>query len=104
MIMRHRVAVQSRTATIGAEGEHEFTYTSFKTGYACDIQPIAASPEELRAWGIVDLSANAKAMYYPRDDSITTLMRVVDGNDIYEIRNINRWSIHDKALIVPVQG
>jgi hypothetical protein len=31
-------------------------------------------------------------------------MRVVHGPDTYEIRNINAWAIHDKALLVPVQG
>jgi len=104
MMLRHIVTIQSRTATVGSEGEKTFTYANFKSGYRCDIQPVAMSPEEMRAWGVVDLSANSRAMFYPHDSNVTTLMRVVFGSDVYEIRNINSWSIHDKALLVPVQG
>ena len=104
MILRHRVTVQSRTETIGTEGERTYAYATFKSSYPCDIQPISATPEELRAWGIVDIAANSKAMFFPHDTTVLSLMRVVDGSDTYEIRNINRWSIHDKALLVPVQG
>jgi hypothetical protein len=104
MILRHTVTVQARTATTGSEGERTFTYATLKSGYRCDIQPINATQEEMRAWGLVDIAANSRAMFYPHDATIETLMRVVHGPDTYEIRNINAWAIHDKALLVPVQG
>jgi hypothetical protein len=43
-------------------------------------------------------------MFYPHDATILTLMRVLFAGETYEIRNINQWAIHDKALLVPVQG
>lgn len=104
MILRNRATIQSRVATVGAEGERTYSFTTAKANYACDIQPLSASPEQLKAWGIVDTNANAKAMYFPHDLTIASLMRVVDGSDVYEIRNINRWPIHDKAILVPIQG
>lgn len=104
MILRHLAIIQSRTLVTGSEGEHTYTYATDKSNYRCDIQPINASPEEIRAWGLVDLVANSRAMFFPHDASITTLERVVHDGETYEIRNINRWSIHDKALLVPVQG
>jgi hypothetical protein len=104
MILRHACTIQSRTATTGTEGEQTYTYATLKSGYRCDIQPINASPEELRAWGLVDIAANSRAMFYPHDATILTLMRVLFAGETYEIRNINSWSIHDKALLVPVQG
>lgn len=104
MILRHLVTIQSRTLVTGSEGEHTYTYATAKSNYACDIQPISASPEELRAWGLVDLAANSRGMYFPHDATITALERVVYDGETFEIRNINRWSIHDKALLVPVQG
>jgi len=104
MILRHACTIQSRTATVGTEGEQTYAYATFKSGHRCDIQPISATPEELRAWGLVDIAANSRAMFYPHDATILTLMRVLFAGETYEIRNINPWSIHDKALLVPVQG
>ena len=104
MMLRHACTIQSRTATVGTEGEQTYAYATFKSGYRCDIQPISATPEELRAWGLVDIAANSRAMFYPHDATILTLMRVLFAGETYEIRNINSWSIHDKALLVPVQG
>jgi len=104
MMLRHACTIQSRTATVGTEGEQTHAYATFKSGYRCDIQPISATPEELRAWGLVDIAANSRAMFYPHDATILTLMRVVFAGETYEIRSINSWSIHDKALLVPAQG
>lgn len=103
MILRHSVLIQSRTSTTGTEGERTFTFATFKTIRA-DTQPISSSPEELRAWGLVDLAANSRAMFFPHDTTILSLMRAVVDGETFEIRNINRWTLHDKALIVPVQG
>lgn len=103
MILRHSVLIQSRTASTGSEGEKTFTYATLKTIKA-DVQPTSMSPEELKAWGVTDGAANAKAMFYVRDAAITTLMRAVVDGETFEIRNVNPWNIHNRALLVPVQG
>lgn len=103
MVLRHSVVIQQRVMATDGEGGHTYTYSTLKTIKA-DVQPISASPEELRAWGIVDIGANARAMYFKKDPSIDTLQRVVYDGKAFEIRNINSWSIHDKALLVPVVG
>ena len=104
MILRHTVTVQSRVLVIGTEGEHTYTFSTLKILYPCDIQPVNASPEELRSWGLVDLVSGSRMMFYKHDTTIQTCMRIVHGVDIYEIRNINPWAIHDRALLVPIQA
>jgi len=103
MILRHSVVIQSRTASTGTEGEKTFSFATLKTIKA-DVQPSSMSPEELKAWGIVDTTANVRAMFYARDAAVRTAMRAVVDGETYEIRNINPWNIHDRALLVPVQG
>lgn len=103
MILRHTVTIQQRTGTTGTEGERTYTFSTFKSIQA-DVQPMSFNAAELAAWGLTDLSANSKKMFFYQDNTIIPTMRVVFGSDTYEIRNVNPWRIHNVALLIPVQG
>jgi len=103
MILRHTVIIQQRTGTTGTEGERTYTFSTFKN-ISADVQPISLNAAELAMWGLTDLSANSKKMFFRKNDLIVPSMRVIFGSDAYEIRGINSWSIHSVALLVPVQG
>lgn len=103
MIQSHSVLIQARTAVVGTEGERTYTYATLKTIMA-DVQPASLSPTQLAAFGLTDLQANLKTMYYNRDTTILLQMRAVVDGETYEIRGVNRWPTHDEAILTPVQG
>jgi hypothetical protein len=103
MIKSHSVLIQSRITTTGTEGEKVYTFATLKTIKA-GIQPNSLSPVELAAWGIVDLIADSKIMFYNSDATILRLMRAVVLGVTYEIRAQNTWPTHSEAILVPVQG
>ena len=103
MILRHTVTIQSRTGTTGSEGERTFSFATLKT-IPADVQPVTLTPAQLQSWGMTDLQANAKKMFFAPDDSIQILHRVVFGGESFEIRNINPWRVHYEATLTPVQG
>jgi hypothetical protein len=103
MIKSHSVVIQSRTTITGTEGEHTYTFATFKTIVA-DIQPAQLSAIQIEAWGLTDLAAYAKKMFYDRDNTILLTMRAVVDGETYEIRAINLWPNHGEAILTPVQG
>jgi len=103
MIKSHSVAIQSRAIVVGTEGEQTYTYTALKTIKA-GVQPNSLSPVELAAWGITDLVADSKIMFYDNDATILRLMRAVVDGVTYEIRATNKWPTHSEAILTPVQG
>ena len=103
MIQSHYVAIQSRTTVVGTEGEQTYTFAALKA-ITADVQPAQLTPVQLEAWGLTDLAANAKKMFYSSDSAILLSMRAVVDGETYEIRAINRWPNHDEAILVPVQG
>ena len=103
MILRFIVTIQSRASTVGTEGEKVYTFSTLKTIKA-DLQPITLNAATLAEWGLTDLSANSKKMFFTPDLSIVIGQRVIFGSDTFEIRNVNPWSIHYEALLIPVQG
>lgn len=103
MIKSHFVTIQSRTATTGTEGERTYAFAKLKDIVA-DVQPASLSPNQLAAWGLTDLSANLKTMYYDKDASIVMTQRAIVEGETYEIRGVNRWPTHDEAILSPVQG
>lgn len=103
MILRFIATIQSRVASTGSEGEKTYTFSTLKTIKA-DLQPITLSAATLAEWGLTDLSANSRKMFFQKDDAIQIGMRVVCNSETWEIRNINPWSIHYEALLTPLQG
>jgi hypothetical protein len=103
MIKSHSVLIQARTTVVGTEGEQTYTYATLKTIKA-GVQPNSLSPVELAAWGITDLAADSKIMFYDNDSSILRLMRAVVDGLTYEICAMNKWPTHSEAILTPVQG
>jgi hypothetical protein len=103
MIKSHSVVIQSRTNVTGTEGEHTYTFATFKTIKA-GVQPAQLTQVQLQAWGLVDLVSNSKKMFFDRDPSILVTMRAVVDGETYEIRAINLWPTHGEAILSPVQG
>lgn len=103
MIQSHSVTIQSRTTVRGTEGEQTFTFATLKT-IAADVQPAQLTKTESERWGITDLAANSKKMFYESDSTILLLMRALVDGETYEIRGINVWPRHSEAILVPVQG
>jgi len=103
MIKSHSVLIQSRTTVTGTEGEHTYTFATLKTIKA-DVQPAQLTQAELAQWGLTDLSANAKKMYFDRDTTILLAARAIVDSETYEIRAVNFWPNHGEAILIPVQG
>ena len=103
MIRSHSVLIQSRTVSRGSEGEVGYTFATLKTIVA-DVQPAQLTAAQAEAWGVTDLAANTKKMFFESDATITLLMRAVTGGETYEIRALNVWPRHSEAILVPVQG
>lgn len=104
MILTESITFQSRTQTIDSEGIIVDTWGTFKSGVPASVQPVRLNQTQLEAWGLTDLSANAKTIFVYRDTSISERMRIVAWDGIYEIRGINHWPIHTEIVAVPVQG
>lgn len=103
MILGDTITVQTSTSTVDNYGLASKTWTTLKTINA-SVQPANLNAVESAAWGITDLSSNAKKIFFYKDTSVTNLMRIVFGGDTFEIRGLNSWNIHTVALCVPVQG
>jgi len=104
MILRHFVLVQSRTLTIGSEGQHTYTFVTYDAAYECDLQPATLTESQVQQFGLSDKASNVMRMHYPHDSNIVDNMRVVYEGKTYDVRDINRWTIHDTALLIPVVG
>lgn len=78
MIRSHSVLIQSRTVSRGPEGEVGYTFATLKTIVA-DVQPAQLTAAQAEAWGVTDLAANTKKMFFESDATITLLMRALVG-------------------------
>lgn len=103
MIKSHSVLIQSRTASVGTEGEQNFSYATLKTIIA-DVQPVTLCQAQIDAFGATDTAANAKKMFFASDATIVLFQRATVSGEVYEIRGINVWPRHSEAILVPIQG
>jgi hypothetical protein len=103
MTQAFSVTIQSRSVSVDSEGIQNFTYSTLKTIMA-DVQPASLSTSELQIYGVNDLTANARRMYYNPDSSIDILTRLVIDSHTYEVRGVNFWPRHSEALLFPLQG
>lgn len=103
MNLIHSVLIQAATTTYDTEAMPVRAWTTLKTMIA-DVQPKALTANEIQGFGISNLQADAKIMYFIKDTSIAQGMRVIYDSNIFEIRGVNSWRVHSSALLIPVQG
>ena len=108
MITDTTVQLYQKTTTKNSKGQTVNSYQLTKS-LQSNVQPVALNPAQSAQWGVIDLAANARKMFFYPDNSVRMLDRIVDayGNH-YEVRGVNQWGVppfgHYEALLVPVQG
>lgn len=75
-----------------------------------DVQAATLTQVQLDLWGISSKQSDVKALFCDNVDEVSVMNRASVLSDFdatlryYEIRGVNRWPIHAKAVLVPIQG
>ena len=105
MIRDETVTIQTNVRTKDSEGMQIDTWSDSTTTLLCNIQPTTLTEAQLAQWGAVDVSSGAKLMFYKSTPSIEIFTRIKRSNgEVYQVRNINVWRIHNEATLIPIQG
>jgi head-tail adaptor len=102
MIVDQTITVQRAVETKNTRGQVTKTFSTAYTLRA-SVQPAGLSQDQALAFGISDLSANAKKVYLYKSGIIISDRIIADGVT-YDVRGINPWPIHDEIIMVPLQG
>jgi hypothetical protein len=88
------------------EGGLVFSTTTLVETIYADVQPRSLSEYELAAWGVNDIPTDSRLLYYRGDSSNLVIgnRTRVNGVKVFEIRGVQTWTMHQEALLVPVQG
>lgn len=104
MILQDLITIQSKSTTQDDEGIVTESWTTFKTNVPASVQPAGLTQTQAEAWGVTNLSADAKKVFLYKDTTIAKLMRIVTTTETLEIRGVNHWNIHTELICVPVVG
>lgn len=109
MITDTTVQLYQKVTTKNSKGQTVNSYATLTKSIQANVQPVALNQAQLAQWGVTDLSANAKKMFYYPDDDVRLLDRIIDSyGNRYEVRGVNQWGSppfgHYEALLIPVQG
>ena len=94
--------------TIADDGTiiNTWDYTSPNDTIVCDVQPKGLTDANIKLWGLDITAQDAKSkldfsgsQYW----SVANHARV-DGDKIYRIMEVNQWSSHCEATILPLVG
>lgn len=109
MITDTSVSLYQKVTTKSAKGLSVPSYATLTATFQANVQPVSLSQSQMSQWGVTDMAANAKKMFYYPNASVRMLDRIKDAQgDWYEVRGINQWGVppfnHYEAILVPVQG
>jgi hypothetical protein len=109
MITDTTVQLWQKVTTKNGKGQAANTFPLLTKSIQANIQPVSLNQAQLAQWGVTDLAANSKKMFYYPDDDARMLDRIIDAyGRTYEIRGINQWGVppfdHYEALLMPAQG
>ena len=107
MILDRTIEIYSRVETMDPnnEGIPTYAYSLAKTTRA-SVQPITLSSTQLSVWGISDIDANSKIVFFPGefDDGLGYVIKDLKTSLRYEVRGSNQWPHHVEMLAIPYQG
>jgi hypothetical protein len=105
MIRDETVTIQTKTRTKNSEGMWLDDWADSTETLLCNIQPTTLSEVQLSQWGAIDSNSAAKLMFYINTSSVALFTRIKRSNgEVYEVRNINQWRVHNEATLIPIQG
>jgi SPP1 family predicted phage head-tail adaptor len=103
MRLDYTVTLQTKVVSVDAEGLRLETWTNSGTIKA-GVQPANMSQVQLAEWGLSDLQADARTMYFEKSATVWNGQRAIVEGVTFEVRALNTWPKHKEAVIVPVQG
>ena len=108
MITDSIASVYKRTGAKNDRGQIANTFAYAGT-VSINIQPVALTEADMKAWGISSLQSDAKKAFFYPTAVVNVLDQLTDSwGQRYEVRALNRWGSppfgHYEALLIPVQG
>lgn len=101
------VIVALKTTAINSDGvligDYDYDDTPKAIIYA-DVQPLELTQATIELYGLNKKTADAKKMFFDKDDNILIGDRVLVDDTQFEVKGLNKWRGHYEAILVTIEN